>query len=459
MKRTREGSVIAGVGVAKGRGTLRRTATSTHYDVLGVRFNADEETIRTAFRKAAKSYHPDLNLGDPTAGQQFRQVVAAYELLKNSEQREAYDQQLKIERRARRLRLAASILSGMVSGAMVAMALWLLYAQNELSQSTRITTAAVSQPETPDADNGGGGGQGNNGGGGQNNDARKGIAAAIPPDRPLPDGQPQPAPPSVDHPANDQPDAQAQLKAEWERAQADGDPMVIWDFAVRHPGSPESVMARSKVLMLIETTHDLFFLNVLNIGAPEAIAEFARQRLLSLGALNAADDKKTRARGPPASTANTIEQRATGFVTAQISAWSSTNPRQLAALLKTYADEVFYNGNLKSGLAVVREKYRLREQFPERVYEALPSSITVECVANACRVAGAMDWTTRNAPRRSAPSESLRFEYGILFTGGAFKILSENTSEIKPVGQAAGPAQDDPPPRLPVARPTAANRK
>lgn len=474
MKRTREGSVIAGVGVAKSRGALGRTARSTHYDVLGVASNADEETIRTAFRKAAKSHHPDLNLGDPTAGLQFQQVVAAYELLKNSEQREAYDQQLKVERRARRLRLVSSIVSGMVSGAMVAMALWLLYVQSELSQSPLITTAAVSQPETPAAGGGGGGGGQNNGSGRtQENDAskdtgagkdtgvRKGIAAAIPPDRPLPDGQPQPPPSSVDTPTNDQPDARAPLTAEWEGVQADGDPMAIWDFAVRHPGTPESVMARSKTLMLIETTRDLFFLNVLQIGATDAIANLARQRLTSLGALTAADEKKKGARDPPAGTGNSIEQRATSFVTAQISAWSSTNPRQLAALTTTYADEVFFNGTLKSRLAVMNEKHRLQGQFPDRVYEALPNSFTTECVANACRVAGAMDWKTRGGAHPSAPRERLRFEYGVLFAQDAFSVISENTREAKGDGQAedTDPPPRLPPRRLPVPRPTAAKGK
>ena len=91
------------------------------YDVLGVSSRANETAIRTAFRKAAKSYHPDLNAGNPTAELQFRQIVAAYELLKDPLQREAYDQQLKDDRRARTRRIASPLISGVVSGGLVAL--------------------------------------------------------------------------------------------------------------------------------------------------------------------------------------------------------------------------------------------------------------------------------------------------------------------------------------------------
>src|SRR5215467_14114749 len=98
----------------------------TLYEVLGVSSRANETAIRTAFRKAAKSYHPDLNAGNPTAELQFRQIVAAYELLKDPQQREAYDQQLKDDRRLRFRRIASPIISGLVSGSIVAaVMLWL----------------------------------------------------------------------------------------------------------------------------------------------------------------------------------------------------------------------------------------------------------------------------------------------------------------------------------------------
>src|SRR5947208_2075904 len=96
----------------------------TLYDVLGVSSRANETAIRTAFRKAAKSHHPDLNADNPTAELQFRQIVAAYELLKDPQQREAYDQQLKDDRRARARRIASPLISGVVSGGFVALTMW-----------------------------------------------------------------------------------------------------------------------------------------------------------------------------------------------------------------------------------------------------------------------------------------------------------------------------------------------
>jgi len=49
----------------------------TPYDILGVPRSASEETIKAAFHKAAKAFHPDLNAGDPAADQKLNEVVAA----------------------------------------------------------------------------------------------------------------------------------------------------------------------------------------------------------------------------------------------------------------------------------------------------------------------------------------------------------------------------------------------
>jgi curved DNA-binding protein CbpA len=70
----------------------------SHYDLLGVRPDDDAETIRTAFRKAAMATHPDRHGGDPEAAARFRQISEAYEILRDAEQRAAYDRQLKRER-------------------------------------------------------------------------------------------------------------------------------------------------------------------------------------------------------------------------------------------------------------------------------------------------------------------------------------------------------------------------
>ena len=55
------------------------------YKVLGISRDASDEEIKTAYRRLAKKYHPDLNPGDAEAAKKMQQVNAAYEQIKNPE--------------------------------------------------------------------------------------------------------------------------------------------------------------------------------------------------------------------------------------------------------------------------------------------------------------------------------------------------------------------------------------
>jgi hypothetical protein len=68
----------------------------TLYDLLGALPDDDSEGLRTAFRKAAKATHPDLNPDNPEAALRFRQLVRAHDILSDEEQRATYDQLLAI---------------------------------------------------------------------------------------------------------------------------------------------------------------------------------------------------------------------------------------------------------------------------------------------------------------------------------------------------------------------------
>lgn len=63
-----------------------------YYEVLGVDKNASADEIKSAFRKKAKQYHPDLNKDDPTAADKFKEAQEAYEVLSDDSKRKMYDQ-------------------------------------------------------------------------------------------------------------------------------------------------------------------------------------------------------------------------------------------------------------------------------------------------------------------------------------------------------------------------------
>lgn len=68
----------------------------TLYDLLGALPGDDAEGLRKAFRKAAKATHPDTNPENPEAAVRFRELVRAYDILSDAEQRTTYDQLLTI---------------------------------------------------------------------------------------------------------------------------------------------------------------------------------------------------------------------------------------------------------------------------------------------------------------------------------------------------------------------------
>jgi TPR repeat protein len=114
-RRRTGGSVIrtASVTDAPVRGSRR---VKTLYDLLGVRPNADEDSIERAFREASKAYHPDLHGGDAAATSRFKDMVAAASVLRDPDRRAAYDLKLRRERRRRREWAALAVLAVAASG-------------------------------------------------------------------------------------------------------------------------------------------------------------------------------------------------------------------------------------------------------------------------------------------------------------------------------------------------------
>lgn len=63
-----------------------------YYEVLGVDRGADDATLKKAYRKLAKKYHPDVNPGDAEAEKKFKEATEAYSVLSDPEKRKQYDQ-------------------------------------------------------------------------------------------------------------------------------------------------------------------------------------------------------------------------------------------------------------------------------------------------------------------------------------------------------------------------------
>jgi molecular chaperone DnaJ len=71
---------------------MATTTKQDYYELLGVPRKAGAKDIRTAFRKLARKYHPDLNPGDKSSEERFKQLQEAYDVLSDPKKRQMYDQ-------------------------------------------------------------------------------------------------------------------------------------------------------------------------------------------------------------------------------------------------------------------------------------------------------------------------------------------------------------------------------
>src|ERR1700739_2922310 len=71
---------------------MATTTKQDYYELLGVSRKAPQKEIRQAYRKLARKYHPDLNPGDKSAEEKFKQVQKASGVLSAAKKRQMYDQ-------------------------------------------------------------------------------------------------------------------------------------------------------------------------------------------------------------------------------------------------------------------------------------------------------------------------------------------------------------------------------
>src|SRR5262245_50524067 len=135
-------------------------AMKTLYDLLGALPNDDADALRSAFRNAVKGSHPDIQPGDPDAGLKFRQIVRANEILRDPDQRAAYDHLLDLARVeqqavtthviATRIYKLAFGLVGLAGGSVATIGAYLLLlhlSAGSLSPQNEFETAARGQVE------------------------------------------------------------------------------------------------------------------------------------------------------------------------------------------------------------------------------------------------------------------------------------------------------------------------
>src|ERR1700746_870278 len=70
---------------------MATTTKQGYYELLGVPRKAGQKEIRQAYRKLARKYHPDLNPGDKSAEEKFKQVQEAYDVLADAKKGQMYD--------------------------------------------------------------------------------------------------------------------------------------------------------------------------------------------------------------------------------------------------------------------------------------------------------------------------------------------------------------------------------
>jgi tetratricopeptide (TPR) repeat protein len=247
----------------------------TAYDILGVPRHADDEAIRAAYRRAAKVHHPDLNAGDKVAEQSFRQLAAAYEVLKDPQQRDAYDVSL----RKRRFGKTASVLAGLICGAGLAAMVLLSKTLGPLPQPQSrqvVLTKAIEPRDVAALDDVG-----------RQTEANERVASGAATSAELHDDQPR----HLEQLANKEEASAAgldvatplssitsQLKQEPEKRGT----MEFWVSIVRNPEAFKDKPGRSELLQAIDTGDDARLLRALSMGADQPIAERARRRLIHM---------------------------------------------------------------------------------------------------------------------------------------------------------------------------------
>jgi hypothetical protein len=129
-----------------------------------------------------------------------------------------------------------------------------------------------------------------------------------------------------------------------------------------------------------------------------------------------------------------LEHRATDFVLALASRWSSPNDEAFRSFDALYADKVRYRGKVTLRQDVVLDKRHFAERWPERTYRIRPDSIAVTCAkeSETCSVRGIMNRSLANGAAKTTSRDVTSFDYQIAGSDQALYIVAEASSLAKP---------------------------
>jgi hypothetical protein len=131
--------------------------------------------------------------------------------------------------------------------------------------------------------------------------------------------------------------------------------------------------------------------------------------------------------------------RASGLVQALAAHWSEPNAETLRALEELYVDKVFYHGKLIPRQAVLVDKRRFAERWPQRSYKIRPRSVSATCnAAEVCRVQGIIDRELANPATNTKSQDVASFDLSLARSGDTLKITAETSAVSKASDPSGG---------------------
>ena len=152
---------------------------------------------------------------------------------------------------------------------------------------------------------------------------------------------------------------------------------------------------------------------------------------------------RTAATGGLAGRQADLQRHVSDFISSLFASWSSPNAQTLHVLKGLYEDPVTYYGEVISREAVLDDKRRFAERWPQRAYTLRPGTLVVHCGERSlgCTVSGITDWAAANGAKRS--TGAAHFYYAVRAGEGGLLKIAEETSEVVhgPIISSPGPAR------------------